>query len=114
MSSRARTAIAVAAWLALLTTSGDGPNARPRVDGLLVVSGDLVARLAPPAVHRKDRVLVADPGSPFRARLIELKPGTAARFEAELKAIGDRLEAGEELSTVATELVVRHPGASVV
>ena len=80
--------------------------------GSLERTRDLVERLAPPAPHRKDRVLVADPGAPFRTRLVELKPGTAARFETELKAIGDRLEAGEEISAVATELVVRYPGAA--
>jgi predicted ATP-dependent protease len=80
--------------------------------GALERARDLVERLAPAPERRKDRVLVADPGSPFRARLLELKPGTAARFETELREIGDRLEAGEEIASVATELVVRHAGAA--
>jgi predicted ATP-dependent protease len=80
--------------------------------GALERTRDLVDRIAPPAEQRKDRVLVVDAVSPFRARLVELKPGTASRFETELKEIGDRLEAGEELSAVAQELIARYPGAA--
>ena len=80
--------------------------------GALERTRDLVERLAPAPERRKDRVLVADPGSPFRARLLELQPGTARHFATELREIGERLEAGEELASVATELVVRYPGAA--
>jgi predicted ATP-dependent protease len=80
--------------------------------GALERARDLVERLAPPADRRKDRVLVADPRVGARARLVELRPGTAHRFREHVVDIGEKLEAGAELAEAATELVVRYPGAA--
>jgi predicted ATP-dependent protease len=80
--------------------------------GALERARALVERLAPSKEHRKDRVLVADPRVATNARLLELKPGTAARFASDLDGIAQTLEAGGELATAATELVVRYPGAA--
>ncbi len=80
--------------------------------GALERARDLVERLAPTRERQRDRVLVADPRSPSRALVVELKSGTGPRFKKDVAEIGDKLEAGDELATAATELVVRYPGAA--